>query len=87
MIFGRFWGTHRPWRWRQGGFFTIGLARGRKTCLGFCVFSGFWRVLGRFLRLLGAYFALFPSMSYACLYVYNFPRTRVSRFGRGKSRI
>ena len=82
MIFGRFWGGHRPWRWRPGGFFTAGLARGRKESLGFCVFSTFFAFLARFLPVFGPHFALFSSMSCAYLYVHNFPRTRVSGFRR-----
>ena len=36
----------------------------------------------RFLPVFVPYFALFPSMSCAYLYVHNFRRTHVSRFGR-----
>ena len=45
-------------------------------------FSTFFAFLDRFLPVFGPYFALFSSMSCAYLYVHNFPRTRVSRFGR-----
>jgi hypothetical protein len=38
--------------------------------------------LVRFLPVFVPFFALFPSMPCAYLYVHNFPRTRVSRFGR-----
>jgi len=44
----------------------------------FSSFGAIWRVFDRFLRFLGPYFALFPSMSCAYLYVHNFRRTRVS---------
>jgi len=47
-------------------------------------FSAFFAFLARLLPVFGPYFALFPSMSCAYLYVHNFPRTHVSRNrGRG----
>jgi len=45
-------------------------------------FSTFFAFLVRFLPVFVPFFALFPSMPCAYLYVHNFPRTRVSRFGR-----
>jgi len=45
-------------------------------------FSTFFAFLDRFLPVFGPFFALFPSMSCAYLYVHNFPRTHVSRFGQ-----
>jgi len=50
---------------------------------GFGAFSTFFTFLGRFLPVFVPYFALFPSMPCAYLYVHNFLRTRVSRIGRG----
>jgi hypothetical protein len=47
------------------------------------LFSGFFLFLVRFLPVFVPNFALFPSMSCAYLYVHNFPRTHVSRIGRG----
>jgi len=53
----------------------------------FDFFRGFFAFLGRFLPVLGPYFALFPSMLYAYLYVHNFRPPRVSRFGAKNRRI
>jgi len=46
-------------------------------------FSTFFAFLDRFLPVFGHYFALFPSMPCAYLYVHNFRRTRVTLLRRG----
>ena len=80
--FWRFFGGHRPWRWRPGGFFSQKSRMLRWASADLVPFSTFFAFFARFLPVLGPYFALFPSMSCTYLYVHNFPRTRVSRFGR-----
>ena len=81
-ILGRFFPSHRPWRWRPGGFFTACVGGGRESRRGFALFCRFLRVFGRFLGAFCGNFGLLPSMSCAYLYVHNFPPTRVSGFRR-----
>ena len=50
---------------------------------GFRAFFDFLHVFDRFLPVFGPYFALFPSMSCAYLYVHNFLPANVSVDGQG----
>jgi hypothetical protein len=67
------------------GFFSAdGVLLVRWASANFDFFRGFFAFLVRFLPVFVPFFALFPSMPCAYLYVHNFPPTRVSRSrGRG----
>ena len=82
VFLGDFWEASGPGARVRGDFSADGvlLARWASGFLPF--FAPFLRVLGRFLPVFRPNFALFPSMPCTYLYVHNFRRTRVSRFGR-----
>ena len=84
---GDFWEATGPGASARADFSADGVLLVRWASANFDFFRGFFTFLARFLPVFGPYFALFPSMSCAYLYVHNFPRTRVSRIGREKSRI
>ena len=65
-----------------GDFSADGVLLVRRASGNFDFFRGFFTFLVRFLPVFVPNFALFPSMSCTCLYVHNFRRTHVSRFGR-----
>jgi len=66
----------------RGLFSADGVLLVRWASADLGLFSTFFAFLARFLPVFVPFFALFPSMSCAYLYVHNFRRTRVSRFGR-----
>jgi len=69
---GRFLGGHRPWRWRQGGFFGGRGALGKMGKCEFALFCSFLRGFGRFLPAFCGNLVLFASMPFAYLYVSNY---------------
>jgi len=71
-IFGRFFGGHRPWRWRPGAFFGGRGALGKMGKCEFALFCSFLRGFGRFLPAFCGNLVLFASMPCAYLYVNNF---------------
>ena len=95
----RLWITflRRFWGWILGGFgeptgpgggvrgvFSAdGVLLVRWASANLVLFSTFFTFLVRFLPVFRPYFALFPSMPCAYLYVHNFRRTRVSHIWRG----
>jgi len=66
----------------RGDFSADGVLLVRWASANLVPFSTFFTFFDRFLPVFRPYFALFPSMSCAYLYVHNFPRTRVSGFRR-----
>ena len=64
-------------------FSADGVLLVRWASANFDFFGCFFAFLVRFLPVFVPYFALFPSMSCAYLYVYNFPRTRVTLPAQG----
>jgi len=79
---GDFWEPTGPGASVRAVFSAEGVPLVRWASGNFDFFRDFFTFLMRFLPVFGAYFALFPSMPCAYLYVHNFPRTRISRFGR-----
>jgi len=67
----------------RGDFSADGVPLVRWASGNFDFFRGFFLFLERFLPVFVPFFALFPSMPCAYLYVHNFPRTHVSRIWRG----
>ena len=68
----------------RADFSADGVLLVRWASANFDFFRGFFAFLVRFLPVFVPFFALFPSMPCAYLYVHNFPPTRVSRSrGRG----
>jgi len=75
-FWGVFWGgflrATGPCGGVRGVFSADGVPLVRWASANFDFFGGFFTFLGRFLPVLGPYFALFPSMPCAYLYVNNF---------------
>ena len=67
----------------RGLFSAEGVLLVRWASANFDFFRGFFLFLVRFLPVFRPYFALFPSMPCAYLYVHNFRRTHVSHIWRG----
>jgi hypothetical protein len=60
MIFGRFWGTHRPWRRRPGGFFG---GRGAIGKMGYWFFGVFDPFFARFGSVFSGFLRQFRTLS------------------------
>jgi len=72
VFWGDFWEATGPGASVRGDFSADGAPMARWASANFDFFRGFFAFLVRFLPVFGPYFALFPSMSYAYLYVHNF---------------
>jgi hypothetical protein len=83
VFWGGFWEPTGLGAGVRGDFSTDARPMVRWASANLVPFSTFFAFLDRFLPVFGPYFALFPSMPCAYLYVHNFPRTRVS--GEGKT--
>ena len=83
VFLGGFWEATGPGAGVRGDFSADGVLLVRWASADLGPFSTFFAFLERFLPVFRPYFALFPSMSCAYLYVHNFPRTRVTLLRRG----
>jgi len=81
VFLGDFWEPTGPGAGVRGDFSADGVLLVRWASADFDFFRGFFTLLDRFLPVFVPYFALFPSMSCAYLYVHNFLPANVSGEG------
>ena len=83
VFLGDFWEPIGPGAGARADFSADGVLLVRWASANFDFFGAFFTFFDRFLPVFVPYFALFPSMSCAYLYVHNFPRTHVTLLRQG----